>query len=126
MIDRGKRTAHSHEAKYICIGLTVITMGPVFNTLVSSWNASPACFEDSIGFIWVGTVRYFPQWLDAASAREHKPDRDKSDINGEGLNHGPEICLSEADISADSGEQIATSNEIRIPRILLRSDIRNE
>ncbi|KAJ5569143.1 hypothetical protein N7450_011629 [Penicillium hetheringtonii] len=53
MIDRGKRTAHSHDAKYICIGLPATTMGPLFNTLVSSWNASPACFEYAIGFIWV-------------------------------------------------------------------------
>ena len=44
-------------------------------------------------------------------AREHKPDRDRSDINSEGLIHRSEICLSEADILADADEQIATSKK---------------
>lgn len=44
-------------------------------------------------------------------AREHKPDRDRSDINSEGLIHRSEIYLSEADIPADGDEQIATSKK---------------
>ena len=76
-----------------------------------------------IGY-WI--VRYFPAVARRGRpvAREHRTDRDRSDINSEGLIHRSEICLSEADILADGDEQIATSKEIRILRILLRSDIR--
>jgi hypothetical protein len=50
MISLGNRTANSHDSRYICAGLPSTTMGPLFNTLVSSWNANPACFEYSMGF----------------------------------------------------------------------------
>lgn len=53
MIHMGKRTANSHNSRYLCVGLPSTTMGSLFNTLVSSWNANPACFEYSMGFIWI-------------------------------------------------------------------------
>ena len=60
---------------------------------------------------WI--VRYFPAVARRGRpvAREHKPDRDRCDINSEGLIHHSEICLSEADILADGDEQIATSKK---------------
>ena len=41
------------EAAYVCVGLPVTFLGPLFNTLVSKWNASAASFEYSNGFIWI-------------------------------------------------------------------------
>ena len=41
------------EATYVCVGLPVTVFGPLFNTLVSKWNASAASFEYSNGFIWI-------------------------------------------------------------------------
>ncbi|KAJ5769717.1 uncharacterized protein N7511_001768 [Penicillium nucicola] len=41
------------EAAYVCVGLPVTIFGPLFNTLVSKWNASAASFEYSNGFIWM-------------------------------------------------------------------------
>jgi hypothetical protein len=53
MISMGKWAVSSHDSRYLCAGLPSTTMGPLFNTLVSSWNADPACFEYSMGFIWI-------------------------------------------------------------------------
>ena len=53
MISKGKRTASSQDLRYLCAGLPSITIGPLFNTLVTSGNADPACFEYSMGFIWI-------------------------------------------------------------------------
>ncbi|CAG7966197.1 unnamed protein product [Penicillium salamii] len=38
---------------YVCVGLPVTIFGPLFNTLISKWNASAASFEYSNGFIWI-------------------------------------------------------------------------
>jgi hypothetical protein len=53
MISMGKRAASSYNSRYLCAGLPSTTMGPLFNTLVTSGNADPACFEYSMGFIWI-------------------------------------------------------------------------
>jgi hypothetical protein len=42
MISMGKQTASSHDSRYICAGLPSTTMGPLFNTLVTSENADPS------------------------------------------------------------------------------------
>jgi hypothetical protein len=41
------------ETAYVCVGLPVTIFGPLFNTLISKWNASAASFEYSNGFIWI-------------------------------------------------------------------------
>jgi hypothetical protein len=53
MISKGKRTASSQDLRYLCAGLPSTTIGPLFNTLLISGNADPACFEYSMGFIWI-------------------------------------------------------------------------
>ncbi|OGE47197.1 hypothetical protein PENARI_c056G02744 [Penicillium arizonense] len=47
------RPESADEAAYVCVGLPVTIFGPLFNTLVSKWNASAASFEYSNGFIWI-------------------------------------------------------------------------
>ncbi|CAG8136679.1 unnamed protein product [Penicillium nalgiovense] len=41
------------ETAFVCVGLPVTIFGPLFNTLVSKWNACAASFEHSNGFIWI-------------------------------------------------------------------------
>jgi hypothetical protein len=41
------------EKVFICVGLPVTTFGPLFNTIVSTYNGGTESFELSNGFIWV-------------------------------------------------------------------------
>ena len=60
------------ETAYVCVGLPVTTFGPLFNTLVSKWNASAASFEYSNGFIWIYSA------VDLANFRIHAGEFDAS------------------------------------------------
>lgn len=41
------------ERFLICVGLPVTTFGPLFNTIVSTYNGGTDSFELSNGFLWV-------------------------------------------------------------------------
>jgi hypothetical protein len=50
---KAMRPESLNETAYVCVGLPVTIFGPLFNTLISKWNASAASFEYSNGFIWI-------------------------------------------------------------------------
>ena len=50
------RAGNSDTKAYICVGLPATIFGPLFNTLMSTWNANAACFYLSIGFIWIAAA----------------------------------------------------------------------
>ncbi|KAJ5481398.1 hypothetical protein N7475_000210 [Penicillium sp. IBT 31633x] len=53
LILKAMRPESPDETAYVCVGLPVTIFGPLFNTLISEWNASAASFEYSNGFIWI-------------------------------------------------------------------------
>ncbi|KAJ5277519.1 hypothetical protein N7524_003672 [Penicillium chrysogenum] len=53
LILKALRPERLDETGYVCVGLPVTIFGPLFNTLISKWNASAASFEHSNGFIWI-------------------------------------------------------------------------
>ncbi|KAI3095272.1 hypothetical protein CBS147333_9808 [Penicillium roqueforti] len=53
LILKAMRPESLDETAYVCVGLPVTIFGPLFNTLISKWNASAASFEYSNGFIWI-------------------------------------------------------------------------
>ncbi|KAJ5982050.1 hypothetical protein N7451_012150 [Penicillium sp. IBT 35674x] len=50
------RIGRSTTKAYVCIGLPAITFGPLSNTLVLACNANAACFDLSIGYIWMAAA----------------------------------------------------------------------
>jgi hypothetical protein len=53
LILKALRPERLDETRYVCVGLPVTIFGPLFNTLISKWNANAASFEHSNGFIWI-------------------------------------------------------------------------
>ncbi|KAK9846983.1 hypothetical protein MYU51_021211 [Penicillium brevicompactum] len=53
LVLKAVRAESLDEPAYVCVGLPVTIFGPLFNTLISKWNASVASFEYSNGFIWI-------------------------------------------------------------------------
>ncbi|KAJ5244676.1 hypothetical protein N7489_004772 [Penicillium chrysogenum] len=53
LILKALRPERLDETGYVCVGLPVTIFGPLFNTLISEWNASAASFEHSNVFIWI-------------------------------------------------------------------------
>jgi hypothetical protein len=60
------------ETVYICVGLLATVFGPLFNTLISKWNASTASFEYSNGFIWIYSA------VDPINFKIHTDESDSS------------------------------------------------
>lgn len=60
------------ETAYVCVGLPVTIFGPLFNTLISKWNASAASFEYSDGFIWIYSA------VDPTNFKIHASESDTS------------------------------------------------
>ncbi|CAG8300940.1 unnamed protein product [Penicillium salamii] len=60
------------ETAYVCVGLPVTIFGPLFNTLISKWNASAASFEYSNGFIWIYSA------VDPTNFKIHASESDTS------------------------------------------------
>ncbi|KAJ5330554.1 hypothetical protein N7476_000337 [Penicillium atrosanguineum] len=56
LMTQAVRAGHSDTKAYICLGLPATIFGPLFNTLMSHWNANAACFYLSIGFIWIAAA----------------------------------------------------------------------
>ena len=76
MTMKAMRTRNSNDMTYIYIGLPATTAGPLFNTLISTCNASAACFDYSIGFIWIVAAvdpRNFTIELDKSSNSSSNP-----------------------------------------------------
>jgi hypothetical protein len=63
------------ETTYVCVGLPVTIFGPLFNTLISEWNASAASFEYSNGFIWICSI------VDPTNFKIHTDESDSSTVH---------------------------------------------
>lgn len=75
LILKALRPESLDETAYVCVGLPVTIFGPLFNTLISKWNASAASFEYSNGFIWIYSA------VDSTNFKIHTDESDSSTIH---------------------------------------------
>ncbi|CAG7976290.1 unnamed protein product, partial [Penicillium salamii] len=75
LILKALRPESLDETAYVCVGLPVTIFGPLFNTLISKWNASAASFEYSNGFIWIYST------VDPTNFKIHADESDSSTVH---------------------------------------------
>lgn len=56
LMDEVVRAGRSATKAYICISLPVVSFGPLFNTLMSTYNLNVAYFNLAIGYIWMAAA----------------------------------------------------------------------